>query len=271
MLPRRAASYVSQFPDVQPTDITSLCSDVKDRHRPIFIKFQCVHGLGHGLTMHFQHDLATALRFCDARPTQWDQESCYGGAFMENVIWYQPQPHPTHRDLAGPVGGTKLLDPGDPHYPGHVMETRYQRACYMMHTSAMLLFNGYDFAQTFKEFERAPADLIETCVRSLGRDISGSTLTDAERVRTLCRLGPPRLVGQCFRGAAKDFGFTHADPQRSIALCRIVDGPYQADCYTAVQEFLVDFHAEQAARDQECRTADEAYRSICRGVPRTRR
>lgn len=266
--------YVSQFPNLTPQDIVSVCGGVKDPDRPIFMKFQCVHGLGHGLTMHFHHDLFTALRFCDALPTMWDRESCYGGAFMENVIWYQTGTrgeHGGHEAHAGHDGPAKLLDPSDPHYPCNAVEPRYQRACYMMQTSAMLTFNGYDFVKTFKECERAPADLIETCARSLGRDISGYTLTNAERVRTLCLFGPPHLIGQCFRGAVKDFGFTHASAQRPIALCRIVDGPYKADCYSAVQEFLVDFHADQAKRDQECQTAEEAYRSICRGAPRARR
>ena len=263
--------YVSQFPNLAPKDIASVCSGVKDPHRPIFMKFQCVHGLGHGLTMHFQHDLFKSLTFCDALPTLWDQESCYGGTFMENVIWFQTQPHADHGDHDGHGQPAKLLDAGDAHYPCNAVEKQYQRSCYMMQTSAMLTFNGYDFEKTFKECEKAPADLIETCVRSLGRDISGYTLTNAERVRTLCQLGPPNRVGQCFRGAAKDFGFTHASPQRSIALCRVVDGPYKADCYAAVQEFLVDFHADQAKRDLECRTTDEAYRSICRGIPHARR
>jgi hypothetical protein len=263
--------YVSQFPNLAPKDIATVCSGVKDAQRPTFMKFQCVHGLGHGLTMHFQHDLFKSLTYCDALPTTWDQESCYGGAFMENVIWFQTRPHADHGDHAEPAGPAKMLDPSDPHYPCNAVGKHYQRSCYMMQTSAMLTFNGYDFPKTFEECEKAPADLVETCVRSLGRDVSGYTLTNAERVRTLCQLGPPNRIGQCFRGAAKDFGFTHASPQRSIALCRIVDGPYKADCYTAVQEFLVDFHADQAKRNMECRTADEAYQSICRGLPRARR
>ncbi len=263
--------YVSQFPNLAPKDIASVCSGVKDAQRPIFMKFQCVHGLGHGLTMHFENDFFKALTFCDALPTMWDQESCYGGAFMQNVIAFQTQAHADHSDHAGHAGQVKMLDASDPHYPCNAVGKQYQRSCYMMQTSAMLTFNGYDFAKTFKECEKAPTDLVETCVRSLGRDVSGYTLTNAERVRTLCLLGQPHLIGQCFRGAAKDFGFTHASPQRSIALCRVVDGPYKADCYTAVQEFLVDFHADQAKRNLECRTADEAYQSICRGLPRARR
>lgn len=266
--------YVSQYPNLAPKDIATVCSGVKDPNRPTFMKFQCVHGLGHGLTMHFQHDLFKSLTYCDALPTTWDQESCYGGAFMENVIWFQTGPHAEHDGHgahAGHGGPAKLLDPSDPHYPCNAVEKRYRRSCYMMQTSAMLTLNGYDFAGTFKECERAPAELIETCARSLGRDVSGYTLTNAERVRTLCLLGPPHLIGQCFRGAAKDFGFTHASPQRSIALCRIVDGPYKADCYSAVHEFIVDFHADTAKRFQECRTADEAYQSICMGLPPARR
>ncbi len=50
-----------------------------------FIAYQCVHGLGHGLMIYTGYDLPLALATCDKLATSWDQTSCTGGVFMENL------------------------------------------------------------------------------------------------------------------------------------------------------------------------------------------
>ena len=62
--------------------------------------FQCLHGLGHGLTMFYGHDLQRALQDCDFLTSSWNRESCYGGAFMENVD-NATNPHHSASDLVG--------------------------------------------------------------------------------------------------------------------------------------------------------------------------
>jgi len=45
------------------------------------------------LTINFQHDVLKSLAFCDALPTDWDRESCYGGVFMEMIVGFQNLRH----------------------------------------------------------------------------------------------------------------------------------------------------------------------------------
>jgi hypothetical protein len=51
-----------------------------------WLLFQCAHGVGHGLTALYDHDLPRALAGCDLLPGDYQREACYGGAFMENVV-----------------------------------------------------------------------------------------------------------------------------------------------------------------------------------------
>ena len=51
-----------------------------------WLLFQCAHGVGHGLTALYGHDLPKALTGCDLLPDGFQREACYGGAFMENVV-----------------------------------------------------------------------------------------------------------------------------------------------------------------------------------------
>jgi len=66
---------------------------------------------------------------------------------------------------------------------------RYLQACYLMQSSAILTFSGYDFAKAFAQCDKAPEVFVTTCYRSMGRDISGFTLRDVAKTVKLCQLG----------------------------------------------------------------------------------
>lgn len=255
--------YLSSLSQVKPQHITTLCSDNIDAGQSLVLKYQCVHGLGHGLTMHFQHEVPKALSFCDALPTDWDRESCYGGVFMENIVAFQ-NPHHRHH-----TGHQSFLNPQDPLYPCNVVEKKYQLACYLMQTSAILTFNGYNFAQAFRECDKAPPEFIPICYQSLGRDISGFTLRDGERTLGLCQLGGPEYRHHCFVGAVKDFILTHADPERGLAFCRQLEAAYKKDCYAAVGEILVSLYPDQERRDKACAGAEKEYTAVCKALARS--
>ena len=61
-----------------------LCASAPVR-RSDFIAYQCVHGLGHGLMIYTGYDMPLSLATCDELVTSWDQTSCTGGVFMENL------------------------------------------------------------------------------------------------------------------------------------------------------------------------------------------
>jgi hypothetical protein len=61
-----------------------LCDDEEIRATD-YLAYQCVHGLGHGLMIYTGYNLPLSLETCDELATEWDQSSCSGGVFMENV------------------------------------------------------------------------------------------------------------------------------------------------------------------------------------------
>ena len=221
-------AFLSSLETVEPQHILPLCPISETVSAYSFQRYNCLHGLGHGLTIQFRYDLLKSLAFCDALPGSWDRESCYGGVFMENIVTFQQaqraQPaqsgsgHHHHE-------ATSFLNPQDLLYPCSVLNEKYLRACYLMQTSAVLTFLNYDFAQAFPQCARVAGEHQTTCYRSLGRDISGYTLRDAVRVNELCRLGQADQIRQCFIGAVKDFILTDANPDPGPALCRSLDGP----------------------------------------------
>jgi len=148
-------------------------------------------------------------------------------------------------------------------YPCTALSEKYLRSCYLMQTSAVLTFLNYDFAQAFTQCERVTGDHQTTCFRSLGRDISGFTLRDPQRVTELCGLGKGDQVRQCFIGAVKDFMLTDASPDPGLAFCRHLDDQFKADCYSTLAEIVVTLYSDREQRNLACRKGESEYVDTC--------
>jgi hypothetical protein len=255
--------FLSSLSEVEPQHILPLCPTSETVSAYSFQRYNCLHGLGHGLTIQFRYDLLKSLAFCDALQGPWDRESCYGGVFMENIVTFQ------QARRAAPSAGhhhheaTSFLNPQDLLYPCSVLNEKYLQACYLMQTSAVLTFLNYDFAQAFSQCARVEGEHRTTCYRSLGRDISGFTLRDAGRVNELCRLGQSDQVRQCFIGAVKDFILTDASPDPGLALCRSLEGLFKKDCYATVGEMVIPLFDDKDKRAQACRKGEDEYVDAC--------
>ncbi len=257
-------AYLSSLPVVEPQHILPLCPTSETVSAYSFQRYNCLHGLGHGLTIQFHYDVLKSLAFCDALPGSWDRESCYGGVFMENIVTFQQarratQPGGHHHSESA----TSFLNPQDLLYPCSVLNEKYLRSCYLMQTSAVLTFLNYDFAQAFTQCARVEGEHQTTCYRSLGRDISGFTLRDAVRVNELCRLGQGDQIRQCIIGAVKDFILTDASPDPGLAFCRTLDGSFKRDCYATVGEMVVPLFDDKNKRAQACRKGEDEYIEAC--------
>jgi hypothetical protein len=86
-------------------ELDGLCEPHRSRQ---FIFFQCGHGMGHGLMAVHGNHLPSALQACDLASNAFIRESCWGGAFMENVVNVT---HPHH------TAGGHTQTQGDGHAP----------------------------------------------------------------------------------------------------------------------------------------------------------
>ena len=259
--------YLRSLLEVRADTIAAVCTREIDAWQSTFLQYQCLHGLGHGLTLYFDYQLPSALEGCDALASSWERESCYSGVFMENVVAFL-QPHHTHPEEHHSHADRprSLLRPEDPLYPCTAVDAPYQRACYRMQSSAILAFSQYDFTKAFAVCAGAPAAFVPVCYESLGRDVSGFTLRDAEKTMSLCRQGSPEQASACLVGAVKDFILTHADPQRGLAFCRRLDDASKEACYAATGEVLLSLYPDNQQRAQSCAQAETEYIDACKAA-----
>ncbi|MBV9773875.1 MAG: hypothetical protein JO040_07990 [Gemmatimonadetes bacterium] len=276
---------------VTEASVNALCRDYRADEKDRWLQFQCAHGMGHGLTMYYDHDLPRALRGCDLVQSGFEREACYQGAFMENVVNALMPHHPAaalmhgahagmehggmehdqgamHHGMAmGEASGPKYkaLDPKDPFYPCNTVEDRYQSACWGMQTSAILSFNGQNVAETAGLCDRAPEKWRVTCFISLGRDVSGQTLQNRTEAIRKCALADTTYQPWCHVGAATNMLNVTAKAEDGLAYCREVAGEAnKSRCYQAVGEQLLVLVGNVPGREQACATAEAGYVDVCR-------
>ncbi len=267
---------------VDASTVETLCRDYRqDAGR--WELFQCVHGIGHGLMMAFDHELPRALEGCDLLDDAWEREGCYGGAFMENIVQAtaphhavgRPQmehpaappadEHAHHGGAASSAAPFQALDPVRPLYPCTVLEDRYLGSCYQMQTSAILFFNGGDMAAAVAACDGAPERYRSACYQSLGRDISSYTVQDHAQAVRLCSLGDPRYQPSCHAGYAKNLVDLTARAADGLEYCRSVsDGAGKTRCYQAVGEEIWALGKDDERRAALCEAAEPAFRGVCR-------
>ena len=264
-------AYFEARDQVTTSEVEALCQPFKSATASRWVLFQCVHGMGHGLTMFHAHDLPRALADCDLLTEGWDRESCYGGAFMENVINVTSPHHPASQLAAQShhhqtAAAFKAIDPDDPLYPCSIMAERYLNACYQMQTSVMLYHNHGDIAAAGRSCDRAPAHMRSVCYQSLGRDITSYALRDPQKSADLCAKGSEAYRPACYFGAAKALVDWTATTGAAFTFCRIVaQEPGGPTCYQALGEEIATLVATTPEREEQCtRAQDPAAVAACR-------
>jgi hypothetical protein len=209
--------------------INNICADLNVDGKYSFDYFNCVHGIGHGLMAVTDDELFKSLDYCTALKGDWEQQSCAGGVYMENVI------------ADGLNHVTNYLDPKRPLYPCSDSPDKYKNTCYLMQTSYMLKVNSGDFAKTF-QWCRDAGQYQDTCDQSLGRDASGRSVSDGPRTKKTCMLGgTEREQSNCVIGAVKDFtSYFHSDKQ-ATAFCNLFDDPIKKACLETLHSYYQSF------------------------------
>lgn len=215
--------FVAEGSEAILTNLDRLCADVPGKKRYSYDYFSCVHGIGHGLMAHFNHDLFASLNACDNLSGEWERGSCYGGVFMENVMSDSPEQP------------SRFLKPDDLLFPCNAVEEQHKQPCFMMQTSYMLSVNGGDFAGAFAMCGTLEWPHRITCYESIGRDVSGWSFGDPVAARAYCTYGETfEERSHCMIGVASDF-IQSVGPDEALVFCEEVEEGGREACIRTVE------------------------------------
>jgi hypothetical protein len=271
--------------------VVGLCRDTPGIRGNGWLRFQCVHGIGHGLVQTYTMNLPHALAGCDQLGDAWDSESCYGGAFMEFIVGGRGQSHHPHLP-ANSGDSTPGIDQGamdhgamehaamaaadtwpafrprnrtDLLYPCSVLGDRYQRSCYQMQAGLIAEVTGLDFGKIASVCDTAPERYRPPCYQGIGTYVSGVTAREPGESIRMCSLGAPRYRPWCYVGLVKNFVDVTANTDDGIALCKRL-GPRDiaTSCYVAVGEEAAVLYPAMERRAEACTKAESQYQDACR-------
>ena len=212
------------------------------------MRFQCLHGLGHAVMFFLNYDLIVALNACDSLPSQWDQRSCYGGVFMENVV---------------AVDKSKRYLSDEPHYPCNVIENKYITDCYAFQTSRMLEL-GLSYGQIGEECANA-GKYRNTCIRSLGRDGSNDARRDPGSANICTNLAVESDRRQCITGLVYALADNSLDGRYAFPYCDNLGDDYSGYCYKTTISYLINsLYITKVTVTESCETYSS--KSDCRDI-----
>jgi len=252
--------------------IASLCRDTPGINTS-WLRFQCVHGIGHGLVQTYTMNLPRALFGCDMLGNPWDAESCYGGAFMEFIVGGRGQSHHAHVAAATDSGSAsadtfppfKVREPTDLLYPCSVLPQKYHRACYQMQAGLVVERTGLDFVKVALVCDTAPRPMKKVCYQGIGTYVSGVTNREPNEAIRLCSQGSTQYRAFCFIGLVKNFVDVTANTDDGLALCRMLGAADIATaCYVAVGEEASILYMAMEKRAEVCAKVESRYSNACR-------
>ncbi len=264
-------AYFEERGTADPEVVRALCEPYKSGEQSRWTLFQCIHGMGHGLTMYYDHHLPRALEACDLLTDNWDRQSCYGGAFMENVMGATAPHHPATVLAASEAPGDASTEVS-PNTSGE--------------PSDLAAAGGHSHPRDAPEDSAAPsgregwkpldpADPLYPCSvlderylrqcylmqTSVMLYLNGNDLADASRS---CDLAPPDMRPTCHQSVGRSVTARTKDPRKAAGHCRAGSEAYRGWCYVGVVKAFVDWTASAESGLAFCRVVDDpGHKAMC--------
>lgn len=242
-----------------------------------WIQFHCAHGVGHGLMAVHDHHLLKALDGCDAMTDAMERESCYGGAYMENIV-NVTHPHHTETTRGHAHGGGDDAHAGHGAAEGHAGhgggEAHAGHGAAGEDHAAHAEHGAHAAAEPWVPLKRDEPLWPCTAVKEAHRMscylmqtspilyFNGGDFAAAGRA---CEQAPEEMRTWCFISLGRDASaYAPGDDAKGIELCGRVAASGQPSCITGLVKNRVDVTADADDGFRLCRrVTDEALAGAC--------
>lgn len=216
-----------------------------------FTRYQCLHGIGHGLMLRTGNALDTSLDLCTRLADQWSRQSCDGGVFMEGFS-------PSLDDTPPP------FDPGDPLAPCPTVADAHKLYCYLQVADNLVRGRSYDWKLVAGDCDtEAAATWRAVCFQSYGRQASGNNYGKPRQVAALCAIAGSSGESDCVYGAVRDIASNAASGVPARLFCRIVGSALRGRCYEGMGTILATLETAETGVRERCAELGGDYRREC--------
>lgn len=246
-------------------EVDGLCNPHKDNQ---FMYFQCAHGVGHGLMAVHENHLPMSLESCDLATDDFIRLSCYGGAFMENIV-NATHPHhsagghaTTQGDGHGGHGQPAQADHGDGH-AGHGEPAAAGHGDHGAHGGQAAMDHG-DWKALDRNDWLYPCNAVadkyqDACYTMQTSAVMYFNYGDVPATAAVCDRAPSQFAATCFMSLGRDItAFAAQQHQRTIDMCLRTSasaggGRGRQWCYLGAVQTLMNQSADSEPGMRFCR------------------
>jgi len=234
---------------VEDIDIQSLCPE---NSNPYSIeRWQCLHGLGHGLIQLYEYDVLQAVSRCEEFKPGIEQISCSKGIFMQNLSHYFE---------------TETGDfDEDRYYPCNSVPEKYSAPCYHYHVTYLESLNDGELKETFSDCDDiVPEEMVKYCYYGFGRQLSAQSI-DIGELQLVCTIGERSEYHKyCLTGMMMTIINVNKNPDLGFFFCSNISEQYKEFCYQGLGRWVQMLHLDQTMRQAECEKAENiVYTQTC--------
>jgi len=224
----------------EQVDFLSICPD--SLKSPTIDRWECLHGVGHGLASIYGYDIPRAVTACQ-QFEDWEQVSCAKGLFMENVVRFAE-----FQDSD--------FDENDLAYPCNVIDDAISAPCY--HYQPTFVRYVSDSAEKTTDFcKTVEEQFSEYCFRGVGRSYASVVVLETSNIDVLCNteIIPYEKLTYCYQGVAMVFADNRNIPE-ALNFCQLIPEEFQNDCIGEVGKWIKLVHFEPNSIQKQCNLLD---------------
>ena len=217
-------------------DFLSICLDSFEY--PTIDRWECLHGVGHGLASIYGYNMSNAVVACQ-QFEDWEQISCAKGLFMENVVRFNKS-HDSD------------FDENDLSYPCSVIDDEITAPCYHYQPtyvgySQPKLNNIVDYCETIED------EFSKNCFRGIGRLFASLVVSDINKINLVCdpqKFSYDKLT-YCYQGVAMVFA-DNRNISEALDVCQFIPNEFQHDCVHEVGKWVKLVHPDFDDIQKQC-------------------
>jgi len=237
--------------DPSNVDISTICPNDSE-NEPTISRWECIHGVGHGLTKINNFDIFSAIERCEEFENDWERVSCSKGLFMENINNYYDT-------------GQGTISKNDLFFPCNQLEQKLSPPCYHYQARHVYNQNGYNFELAFIECEKAPKGFEKYCYRGLGNTMGRIVHSNSDFAH-ICQLAKLDFQVDCFKGIAMIFA-DNRSIKEALEFCEIIPDKFKDACYGEVGKWIIMVYEKPYERLQACLVSNNLkYFDTCIGA-----
>jgi hypothetical protein len=248
--------YRGQNVDKKEIKVSQLCS-TEQEDVSWMNERDCIHGIGHGLTILYNYDTTTAVSHCNEFIPLWAQSACSRGIFMENNDYFTKT-------------GKGDFDKKEIYSPCDKTIEKFAPQCYFYHSWPLLERNNYSYDSyddTFAQCDNiSPDKFVKYCYEGIGGTLGSFGFTNPEEAVEICYQGnQPAYHDDCLIGTVKSMLKQDAKTGPAFKLCSHSDVDFKPECYQIVGMWIKAFLSPSLQElERECsKTSEIDYVSDC--------